>query len=286
MKGDHNSTALTSPETGPIKESVAADRLAKAWGLIREEALRVSQGEIRLAPLLEDIFLSRDSLACSVAARLSRKLAREDMTREELLPLLQEILLDHPDLVDCLVCDLLAIEERDPACLSLMQPLLFYKGFLAIATYRLGHQMWQNERHDLAYYFQSLASEVFGVDIHPAAHVGCGLFLDHATSVVIGETCIVENNVSILHEVTLGGTGKTSGDRHPIVRSGVMIGAGAKVLGRVEIGQGAKIGAGSVVLDNVPAHTTVAGVPAVIVGTTDSDNPAAVMDQSLGCSRI
>ncbi len=286
MKGDHNSTALTSPETGPIKESVAAARLAKAWGLIREEALRVSQGEIRLAPLLEDIFLSRDSLACSVAARLSRKLAREDMTREELLPLLQEILLDHPDLVDCLVCDLLAIEERDPACLSLMQPLLFYKGFLAIATYRLGHQMWQNERHDLAYYFQSLASEVFGVDIHPAAHVGCGLFLDHATSVVIGETCIVENNVSILHEVTLGGTGKTSGDRHPIVRSGVMIGAGAKVLGRVEIGQGAKIGAGSVVLDNVPAHTTVAGVPAVIVGTTDSDNPAAVMDQSLGCSRI
>lgn len=286
MKGDHNSIALTSPETSPDKESVAATRLAKAWGLIREEALRVSQGEIRLAPLLEDIFLSRDSLACSVAARLSRKLAREDMTREELLPLLQEILLDHPDLVDCLVSDLMAIEERDPACHSLMQPLLFYKGFLAIATYRLGHQMWQNERHDLAYYFQSLASEVFGVDIHPAAHVGCGLFLDHATSVVIGETCIVENNVSILHEVTLGGTGKTSGDRHPIVRSGVMIGAGAKVLGRVEIGQGAKIGAGSVVLDNVPAHTTVAGVPAVIVGTTDSDNPAAVMDQSLGCSRI
>ncbi len=286
MKGDHNSIALTSPETSPDKESVAATRLAKAWGLIREEALRVSQGEIRLAPLLEDIFLSRDSLACSVAARLSRKLAREDMTREELLPLLQEILLDHPDLVDCLVSDLMAIDERDPACHSLMQPLLFYKGFLAIATYRLGHQMWQNERHDLAYYFQSLASEVFGVDIHPAAHVGCGLFLDHATSVVIGETCIVENNVSILHEVTLGGTGKTSGDRHPIVRSGVMIGAGAKVLGRVEIGQGAKIGAGSVVLDNVPAHTTVAGVPAVIVGTTDSDNPAAVMDQSLGCSRI
>jgi serine O-acetyltransferase len=286
MKGDHNSLALTSPETGPIDESATAVRLENAWRLIREEALRVSQGEARLAPLLEDIFLSRDSLACSVAARLSRKLAREDMTREELLPLLQEILLDHPDLVDCLVCDLLAIEERDPACLSLMQPLLFYKGFLAIATYRLGHQMWQNERHDLAYYFQSLASEVFGVDIHPAARIGCGLFLDHATSVVIGETCIVENNVSILHEVTLGGTGKTSGDRHPIVRSGVMIGAGAKVLGRVEIGQGAKIGAGSVVLDHVPAHTTVAGVPAVIVGTTDSDNPADAMDQSLGCSRI
>lgn len=285
MKGDHNLSALTSPETGLASQNHIA-RLAQVWQLIREEALRVSQRESRLAPLLEDIFLSRDSLACSVAARLSRKLAREDMTREELLPLLQEILLAHPDLVDCLVCDLLAIEERDPACISLMQPLLFYKGFLAIATYRLGHQMWKNERHDLAYYFQSLASEVFGVDIHPAARVGCGLFLDHATSVVIGETSIVEDNVSILHEVTLGGTGKTSGDRHPIVRSGVMIGAGAKVLGRVEIGQGAKIGAGSVVLDDVPAHTTVAGVPAVVVGTADSDNPAAAMDQSLTCSRI
>ena len=208
------------------------------------------------------------------------------MSRDELFPLLQEILVEHPDLVNGLICDLIAIDERDPACLSLMQPLLFYKGFLAMTTYRLGHQMWQNERHDLAYYFQSLASEVFGVDIHPAARVGCGIFLDHATSVVIGETSIVENNVSILHEVTLGGTGKTSGDRHPIVRSEVMIGAGAKILGRVEIGQGAKIGAGSVVLDDVPPHSTVAGVPAVVVGTTDSENPAAAMDQSLGCSGI
>jgi serine O-acetyltransferase len=182
--------------------------------------------------------------------------------------------------------DLVAINDRDPACLSVMQPLLYYKGFLAIATYRLGHQMWLNKRHDLAYYFQSLASEIFGVDIHPAAVLGHGLFLDHATSVVIGETSIVEDNVSILHEVTLGGTGKTSGKRHPVVRSGVMIGAGAKILGRVEIGKGAKIGAGSVVLADVPAHTTVAGVPATVVGTTDSENPAAAMDQSLTCSRI
>lgn len=276
---------MTSPENG-LGVPHEPRRLEKVWELIRKEALRVSQSEKRLSPLLEDIFLSRESLPCSVAARLSRKLAREDMSRDELLPLLQEILLEHPDIVNCLVCDLLAIEERDPACLSLMQPLLFYKGFLAMTTYRLGHQMWKNERHDLAYYFQSLASEVFGVDIHPAAQVGCGIFLDHATSVVIGETSVVENNVSILHEVTLGGTGKTSGNRHPIVRSDVMIGAGAKVLGRVEIGLGAKIGAGSVVLDDVPAHTTVAGVPAVVVGTTDSENPAAAMDQSLTCSGI
>ncbi|MGD1979393.1 MAG: serine O-acetyltransferase [Akkermansiaceae bacterium] len=285
MTADHTKPVLTSPDQLLSMDSGGA-RLEAAWDLIKGEAAELASKEHRLAPLVDDIFLSRESLACSIAARLSRKLAREDMTREEILPLLQEILLDHPDLICCMVCDLLAIHERDPACLSLIQPLLFYKGFLAMATYRLGNQMWKNERHDLAYYFQSLASEVFGVDIHPAATVGCGLFLDHATSVVIGETSIVEDNVSILHEVTLGGTGKISGNRHPIVRSGVMIGAGAKILGRVEIGQGAKIGAGSVVLDDVPAHTTVAGVPAVVVGTTDSENPADAMDQSLKCAGI
>jgi serine O-acetyltransferase len=253
-----------------------------------ETALLCAQGKPRLdlAPLMEDIFISRKSLASSVAARLSRKLARDDMTRNELFPLLQEILIEHPVLVESMASDLIAIEERDPACLSLMQPLLYYKGFMAIATYRIGHQMWKNDRHDLAYYFQSLASEVFGVDIHPAARLGCGIFLDHATSVVIGETSIVEDNVSILHEVTLGGTGKTSGNRHPIVRSGVMIGAGSKILGRVEIGKGAKIGAGSVVLDDVAPHKTVAGVPAIVVGTSPSENPAEAMDQSLSCSGI
>jgi len=285
MKGDHIPPAVTSPESDLLCAQGNPD-LNLVWETIRTEAKQVSDSEPRLAPLITDVFISRNSLACSVAARLSRKLAREDMTRDELLPLLEEILLEHPELVSSMASDLISICDRDPACHTIMQPLLSYKGFLAIATYRLGHQMWKNDRHDLAYYFQSLASEVFGVDIHPAARLGCGLFLDHATSVVIGETSIVEDNVSILHEVTLGGTGKTSGDRHPVVRSGVMIGAGAKILGRVEIGYGAKIGAGSVVLANVPPHTTVAGVPAVVVGTTESENPAAAMDQSLTCSGI
>jgi len=236
--------------------------------------------------LMEDIFMSRDSLACAVAARLSRKLAREDMTREELLPLLQELLIEHPELVGSMASDLIAINERDPACHSLMQPLLYYKGFMAIATYRLSHHLWRNDRCDLAFYFQSLSSEIFGVDIHPAARIGCGILLDHATSFVVGETAIVEDNVSILHEVTLGGTGKMTGNRHPIVRSGVMIGAGSKILGRVEIGRGAKIGAGSVVLDDVAPHKTVAGVPAIVVGTSPSENPAEAMDQSLSCSGI
>ncbi len=285
MKGDHTPTQNANTKSHLLCSKGKPD-LDLVWQNIQEEAHRIAKSEHRLASLMEDIFISRKSIACSVAARLSRKLAREDMTRDELLPLLQEILIEHPELVSSMASDLIAIDERDPACHSLTQPLLYYKGFLALATYRLGHQMWKNDRHDLAYYFQSLASEVFGVDIHPAARLGCGIFFDHATSVVIGETSIVEDNVSILHEVTLGGTGKTSGNRHPIVRSGVMIGAGSKILGRVEIGKGSKIGAGSVVLDDVAPHKTVAGVPAVVVGTSPSENPAEAMDQSLSCSGI
>jgi serine O-acetyltransferase len=285
MKGDHTATQNATTKSHLLCAKGKPD-LDLVWQNIRGEAHRIASSEPCLAALMEDIFISRESIACSVAARLSRKLARQDMTRDELLPLLQEILIKYPELVSSMALDLIAIDERDPACHSLTQPLLYYKGFLALATYRLGHQMWENERYELAYYFQSLASEAFGVDIHPAAQLGCGIFLDHATSVVIGETSIIEDNVSILHEVTLGGTGKTSGHRHPIVRSGVMIGAGSKILGRVEIGRGSKIGAGSVVLNDVPPHKTVAGVPAVVVGISPSENPAEAMDQSLSCSGI
>ncbi len=285
MKDQHIPPENTSPESSYLCVEGKPD-LPKVWAAIRQEAVRVQQDEGRLNSLVDDVFLSRDSLACSIAARLSRKLAREDMPRDELHPLLQEILLQHPELSASMASDLIAIDERDPACHSLMHPLLHYKGFMAISTYRLSHQLWKNKRRDLACYFQSLSSEVFGVDIHPAARLGCGIFLDHATSLVIGETSIVEDNVSILHEVTLGGTGKTSGNRHPIIRSGVLIGAGAKILGRVEIGRGAKIGAGSVVLTDVAPHKTVAGVPAIVVGTSPSENPAAAMDQSLYCSGI
>ena len=285
MKDQHNQLPNTSPETSYLCIQGKPD-LPKVWAAIQAEAKRVHRSEERLSSLMEDVFLSRQSLACSIAARLSRKLAREDMTRDELHPLLQEILRAHPELIGSMASDLIAIDERDPACHSLMHPLVYYKGFMAISTYRLSHQLWKNDRQDLAFYLQSLSSEIFGVDIHPAARLGCGIFLDHATSLVIGETSIVEDNVSILHEVTLGGTGKTSGDRHPIVRSGVLIGAGAKILGRVEIGRGSKIGAGSVVLTDVAAHKTVAGVPAIVVGTSPSENPAEAMDQSLYCSGI
>ncbi len=233
--------------------------------------------------LVDDVILSRDSLAAALGARLARRLAREDMPRQSMEPLLTGVFEAHPGTVASAAKDLLAMYERDPACFSPLEPLLFFKGFLALSTYRVSHQLWQDGRRWLALYLQSLASEAFAVDIHPAARIGCGILLDHATSFVVGETAVVEDNVSILHEVTLGGTGKDMGDRHPIVRSGVLIGAGAKILGRVEIGTGAKVGAGSVVLSDVPAHKTVAGVPAVIVGESKEENPAIEMNQKLDC---
>lgn len=256
----------------------------QVWQDIRTHAEEVASSEPQLSALLSDVILNRDCLGEALAARLARKLSRDDMTGDELVPLLRSVFINHPEVTQSAAADMLAIVDRDPACQSPMEPMLFFKGFLAMTTYRVAHHFWNRDRKPLALYFQSISSEVFGVDIHPAARIGCGILLDHATSVVIGETAIVEDNVSILHEVTLGGTGKTSGDRHPIVRSGVLIGAGSKILGRVEIGQCARVGAGSVVLNDVPECVTVAGVPAKIMGA--SKTPAMDMDQRIECGQI
>jgi serine O-acetyltransferase len=253
------------------------------WLILRTDAIRVAEAESTLKHLLDDVVFAHEGLGSALAARLARRLAREDMSRADLELLFNQIFEAHPALVSEAARDMIACYERDPACVSPLEPLLFFKGFLALATYRVAHQLWLNDRRWLAFYLQSVMSEVFAVDIHPAAQIGCGILLDHATSFVVGETAIIENDVSILHEVTLGGTGKETGDRHPIVRSGVLLGAGAKILGRVEIGTGAKVGAGSVVLNDVPPHTTVAGVPAVIVGVAREEMPAVAMDQSLKC---
>lgn len=276
----HNQEESASAKVNRFCGGRAID-IEALWQLIRSEAELIRQHEPQMRGLLDDVVLQRQNLGDALAARLARKLAREDMKREELAPLLAGLFDQHPALVCSAAKDLIAIHERDAACDSPLQPLLFFKGFLAISTYRISHLLWQHERRALALYFQSIASEVFAVDIHPAAKIGSGILLDHATSFVVGETAIIEDDVSILHEVTLGGTGKVSGDRHPIVRSGVLIGAGAKILGRVEIGECAKIGAGSVVLSDVPAHVTVAGVPAVIVGVAKEDAPALDMDQRI-----
>jgi serine O-acetyltransferase len=258
--------------------------LEKVWATLRSEALRVVAEEPTLRNLIHDVILSRDNLAAALGARLARRLAREDMPRIGMEPLITGVFKAHPHIVHSASRDLLAMFERDPACFSPLEPMLFFKGFLALTTYRVGHQFWLDGRRWLALYFQSVASEVFAVDIHPAANIGCGILLDHGTSFVVGETAIIEDDVSILHEVTLGGTGKQTGNRHPIIRSGVLLGAGAKILGRVEIGTGAKVGAGSVVLADVAPHTTVAGVPAVVVGISTDENPAIAMNQTLDCS--
>ncbi len=263
---------------GEALTDVDADQV---WADIHEAAIRMAADESQLRHMLEDVVIGRDSLAESLAARLARRLSREDMQRGELEPLLCGLLMEHDSVMLSVARDMAAIVDRDPACQSALEPLLFYKGFLAISAYRVAHCLWNAGRKPLALYLQSIVSEIFAVDIHPAARIGCGILLDHATSVVVGETSIIEDNVSILHEVTLGGTGKVTGDRHPIVRSGVLIGAGSKILGRVEIGECAKIGAGSVVLDDVPAHKTVAGVPAVIVGESSEGSPALDMNQRL-----
>jgi serine O-acetyltransferase len=280
-----------SQQTAPGPASKNADKLCAGktsdvmavWETLRQEAAKVAAEESSLVHLVNDVIISRDSAAAALGARLARRLAREDMPRDSLEPLLTGVFESHPHLVHSATRDLLAMFERDPACFSLLEPLLFFKGFLALTTYRVSHQLWHDKRRWLALYLQSVASEAFAVDIHPAARIGCGILLDHATSFVVGETAIIEDDVSILHEVTLGGTGKQTGDRHPIIRSGVLLGAGAKILGRVEIGTGAKVGAGSVVLADVPAHTTVAGVPAVIVGRSSEENPAIEMNQHLDC---
>jgi serine O-acetyltransferase len=283
MSKSHHTLPVTASK---IEANVCAAQnvcLSSVWQDLRSEAERVAAEEPTMEHLVDDVILSRDSLAAALGARLARRLAREDMPRQSMEPLLTGVFEAHPGTVASAAKDLLAMYERDPACFSPLEPLLFFKGFLALSTYRVSHQLWQDGRRWLALYLQSLASEAFAVDIHPAARIGCGILLDHATSFVVGETAVVEDNVSILHEVTLGGTGKDMGDRHPIVRSGVLIGAGAKILGRVEIGTGAKVGAGSVVLSDVPAHKTVAGVPAVIVGESKEENPAIEMNQKLDC---
>jgi serine O-acetyltransferase len=275
-------SASTNADKLCVGESID---LGNAWESLRDEARRMVAAEPALQQLVDNVILSRATLAAGLGAHLARRMAREDMPRDAMEQLFTEVLAKYPHIVERVMRDMHAMFERDAACFSLLEPLLFFKGFLALTSYRISHQLWHDGRRWLALYMQSIASESFAVDIHPAARIGCGIFLDHATSFVVGETAIIEDDVSILHEVTLGGTGKMAGERHPIIRSGVLLGAGAKILGRVEIGTGAKVGAGSVVLNDVPPHTTVAGVPAVIVGASSEANPAIEMNQKLNCGR-
>lgn len=251
------------------------------WETLRTEAAHAAAQEPALVGLMNDVVLQPGSFCEALSVRLSRKLAYHATPEGYLKDVFHETFEQSPRILQEVTADLLAFKERDPACRNYLSPLLYFKGFQALTCYRVSHYLWGQNREELALYLQSLVSEVFAVDIHPAARIGCGLLLDHATSFVVGETAVIEDDVSILHEVTLGGTGKEKGDRHPKVRRGVLIGAGAKLLGNIEIGTGAKIGAGSVVLDSIPPHSTAVGVPAKVVGRADEEQPFRSMDHRL-----
>jgi serine O-acetyltransferase len=249
------------------------------WRRVREEAFEAVRSEPLLGGLIHSSLLHHNSLERALAYRFSLKLASGEMSEQILREIADEAHDDDGELCQSARSDIMAVYERDPACHRFLQPILYFKGFQAVQAYRIGHWLWGKGRMDLAYFIQMRVSEVFGVDIHPAAKIGKGIMIDHAHSIVIGETAVVGDNVSMLHSVTLGGTGKEDGDRHPKIGNGVMIGAGAKVLGNISVGYCSRIAAGSVVLHDVPHNTTVAGVPAKVIGEAGCSQPSITMDQ-------
>ena len=249
------------------------------WQKIKSEANQQSLREPMLASFFHATIIKHDSLDSALSYILANKLATPTMPAMAIREIIEEAFVGDPTLSQAVTCDICATVERDPAVDSYAIPLLYLKGFHALQGFRVANWLWHQNRRELAIYLQNQISVACQVDVHPAATIGHGIMFDHATGIVIGETAVIEDDVSILQDVTLGGTGKECGDRHPKIRTGVMIGAGAKILGNIEIGAGAKIAAGSVVLNPVPPHTTVAGVPAKIVGTPSTDKPSLDMDQ-------
>lgn len=265
---------------GGTKKKLDLDRDA-IWAQIRDEASAAIRGEPLLGSVIHAGLLHHESLEFALAYRFSQKLASGEMNEQILREIVDDAYAKSPELADASRADLLAVYDRDPATHRLIQPILFFKGFQALQAYRVGHWLWQRGRHDMAYFIQMRCSECFGVDIHPAARIGVGVMMDHAHSIVIGETATVGNDVSMLHSVTLGGTGKEDGDRHPKIEDGVLIGAGAKVLGNIRVGHHSRIAAGSVVLHDVPPCKTVAGVPARVIGDAGCAEPSYSMNQLL-----
>lgn len=267
-------TAKKTMDTMEISDEFIFDKISR-------QAREIQKSDPLLKRLLDEVILTRGTLWEAIAARIARKLGTGAIDESQIYKMFHTSFDDDADMRAKILSDLRAITSRDPACSSYLDPILYFKGFHAITTHRVSHRLWNCGMRHSAYYLQSLSSDIFGVDIHPAAKFGGGIMLDHATSFVAGETSAVDDNVSILHEVTLGGSGNETGDRHPKVGSGVLIGAGAKLIGNITIGKCAKIGAGSVVLDDIPPHTTVAGVPARPISPTSDPEPALKMNQKL-----
>ena len=257
------------------------------WNVLVSLSLQIVKKEPALEALMNKLVLTCRSFDQCLARIISSKLASYEVDRQQLFQICMQAYADNPNLLCDAIADVYAVVNRDPASSSIVRVLLFLKGPHVLESWRVSHWLWEKDRKDFASFLQSRISDVFSVDIHPAAKIGKGLMLDHATNIVIGETAVIADTVSMLHDVTLGGTGKEQGDRHPKVGRGVMIGAGAKILGNIRIGEGAIVGAGSVVLRDVPAHTTVVGVPARVVGRPQMEMPSLDMDQTLsGCIGI
>jgi serine O-acetyltransferase len=266
------------------KSSLASASRGKpdsVFARIRQEAETLANRDLSTAALVTTAVLEQPSLKAAVIYRVASRLGDATISIEQIRRTYTDIVARDGSIDAAFEADILAFLDRDPSCKRLIEPLLYFKGFQALATHRLAHALWNQGRYDFGLYLQSRSSEIFQTDIHPAAKIGKGIFLDHATGLVIGSTAVVEDDVSLLQDVTLGGTGKEAGDRHPKIRHGVLIGAGAKVLGNIEVGHCARIAAGSVVLQPVPPKTTVAGVPAIVVGDAGCAEPARSMDQIL-----
>ena len=248
---------------------------------MQSEAHDIIKREPEIAGFIYSSILNHESLESVVIHRVAARLAHADVPADLIRQAFADFVAADPYFSQAFHADLLAVFDRDPACTRLVEPILYFKGFHAIQAHRLAHALWKDGRRDFALYLQSRASAVFQTDVNPEARIGKGVFLDHATGLVVGATAVIEDDVSMLQDVTLGGTGKDVGDRHPKVRHGVLIGAGAKILGNIEIGHCVRIAAGSVVLHPVPHNKTVAGVPARIVGEAGCAEPARTMDQIL-----
>jgi len=267
-------------ETRMPKLEVVAAR-SDTWSQLRTAAAETARAEPHLASQMNAVILSHGDLAAALGFQIARKLGDAELSPMSVREICRDAFEADPSIVAAAEADLRAVAERDPAIKTLLQPFLYFKGFQALQGHRVAHWLWTQGRDALAFHFQSRMSELFQVDIHPAARLGSGLFLDHGTGIVIGETAVVGDEVSMLHAVTLGGTGAERGDRHPKIGKGVLLGAGAKVLGNITVGDYAKVASGSVVLKAVPAGCTVAGVPARLVNCPTGEAPARTMDHTL-----
>jgi serine O-acetyltransferase len=267
-------------------EVVSPTEAPPVWAALRSEAQYIAKTEPSLASLVNAVILRHDTIGHALSFQLARKLGDQELRAMSLREVIEEALAADASIIEAVEADLRAVFERDPACKGYLQPFLYFKGFLALETHRVAHWLHNQGREPLALYLQSRMSELFQVDINPASRIGKGVFLDHGTGIVIGETAVIGDDVSILQGVTLGGTGAERGDRHPKIGNGVLLGAGAKVLGNIRIGDRAKIASGSVVLKEVPAGCTAAGVPARLINCPTCDEPARTMDQTLSSDVI